>query len=86
MATLQNQGLRQESFRTISSETHTYNGDQIAASDAVSPQDALSANGKLFQWLGDQGQTELNLQGRMNGFAIANGFNSWGDMGAFTIA
>ncbi|MDB4725967.1 hypothetical protein OAF54_00930 [bacterium] len=85
MATLNNQGLRQESFRTIGSTTYAYNGDMVVACDAVSAQDALTANGKLFSWLGDQGQTELTLSGRQNGFAIAKGFTSWNNMGAFTV-
>lgn len=87
MATLSNDGLKQESFRTLGSTTGTWNSDAIAGMVADEAGiAALTYNGRLFEWLGLKGQSELTLQGRKNGFAVAQGFTSWNNMTSFTIA
>lgn len=87
MATLNNDGLKQESFRTLSSTTGTWNSDALAG--MLANEAGLSANtynGRLYEWLGLKGQSENTLEGRKTGFAVAQGFTSWGNMTSFTIA
>ena len=87
MTTLSLQGLKQESFNALHGGSEkTYNGDAIAGLVANDPTlTAVTFNGRLFEWLGNQGQTEATLEGRKNGFAIAKGATSWNTLGAFTI-
>lgn len=86
MATDTLQGKKQESFRTLGSTTLTYNGDTLAGILANDPTlVATTYNGRLFEWLGNQGQTEATLQGRLNGFAVAKGATNWNSLGDFTI-
>tara|TARA_R110000803_G_scaffold115775_4_gene184311 strand:+ start:444 stop:707 length:264 start_codon:yes stop_codon:yes gene_type:complete len=87
MATLSNDGLKQQSFRTLGSTTSTWNGDAIAGMIAnESGLAAKSFNGRMDEWLTAKGQNELNVQGKMNGFAVAQGFTSWNNMTSFTIS
>lgn len=87
MATLQLQGLKQQSFRTLGSTTSTFNGDAMAGMIAdESGLAALSYNGRLAEWLTAKGQNELSVQGKMNGFAVAQGATSWNNLGSFTIS
>ena len=78
--------LKQESFRTLGSTTDTYNGDTLAGMITQDPTlVANTYNGRLYEWLGSQGQTESTLNGRKNGFAVAKGATSWNNLGAFSI-
>tara|TARA_R110000772_G_scaffold159411_1_gene270616 strand:- start:616 stop:879 length:264 start_codon:yes stop_codon:yes gene_type:complete len=86
MATLNNQGLRQQSFRTLGGTTGTYNGDAMAGMKAnEAGLAAKSFNGMTSEWLTAKGQNELTVQGKMNGFAVAQGYTNWNNMGTFTI-
>jgi hypothetical protein len=87
MATLKNDGNKQDSFRTLGSTTGTFNSDALAG--MIADEAGLTAttyNGRLFEWLGLKGQSENTLQGRKNGFAVAQGYTSWQNMKTFTIA
>ena len=47
---------------------------------------AKSFNGMTSEWLTAKGQNEDTLQGKMNGFAVAQGYTNWNNMGTFTIS
>jgi hypothetical protein len=78
-----NQSDKQESIRTITGTTGTYEGDWHALFDAAVI-DAGTFEGRLLAWINAKlaaSYTELNSA--MAALAIDNGYTDWNSMGAF---
>lgn len=78
-------GRRAESFNSLHGGAFmTYNGDMIEGMLADEPGiQALALNGILYEWLGLKGQSEVTLNGRLQGFATNNGAFNWSSLGTF---
>lgn len=79
------QGRRHESFNTLHGGNFgTINGDMIKGMLADEPSiTATTFNGIMYEWLGLKGQTEVTLNGRLQGFATANSAFNWSSLGTF---
>jgi len=80
---MSNQSARQASIRTVTGTAGTYNEDWLALFDSESIA-AGTFNERLLLWLeGRNGTTGLTLDGQKAAFAIAEGVDSWNDLGTF---
>lgn len=79
------QGRRHESFNALhGGDFGTINGDMIKGMLADEPGiTATTFNGIMYEWLGLKGQTEVTLNGRLQGFATANSAFNWSSLGTF---
>lgn len=80
------QGAKHTIFASLAGKTPgTYNGDLIAAAEAVSGQSGLTYAQALYLLGADvTGGTNLSPQGEANAAAIANGATNWGTWNDYT--
>lgn len=81
------QGLRQESFRTIGGTTGTLEQDMLAAFAASDPvRDSGTFNERFMLWLQDRlSSTDTNLLNLMQAFAESKSAHNWSSLGTFTV-
>lgn len=80
---MSNQSLKQQTVRSFTGTTSTYEGDWHALFDAqdIQPGDF---NGRLLAWINDtMDATFTNLPSAQAAFAIENGAPSWNELGTW---
>jgi hypothetical protein len=80
------QGKRQESIRAVTGKALDYNGDWHALFDAAGIP-AGSVNGRMLAWINQSlGTSYPDLAGAQAAYAAAQGAQTWGGMGTFSLA